>query len=206
MKVAGVVLAAGSARRMGTNKVLLELEGESLLRRVARRALEAGLDPVVVVLGHEADRARAELHDLACTTVHNPDHARGIATSLSAGVRALPAEAGAAVVLLADMPFVDAAMIRAVVARHGETGAPVVSSRYGEVSAPPTLYHRALFPEITGGEGEGREVVRRHRGEAAWVDWPPSALADVDVPGDLERARARLDGGGDEPVEAEVRR
>ncbi len=190
MQVAGIVLAAGSARRMGKNKILMQLEGESLLRRAARRALEAGLDPVVVVLGHEAERARAELRGLGCAAVENPDHARGIATSLSAGVSALPAEAETAVVLLADMPLVDAAMIRAVVARHLETGAPVVSSRYGEVTAPPTLYHRAIFPELVGGEGEGRgrEVVRRHREEAAWVDWPPAALVDLDVPGDLERA------------------
>ena len=191
MKVAGIVLAAGAARRMGSNKLLMALEGESLLRRAARRALEAGLDPVVVVVGHEAERARAELHGLGCTAVDNPEHARGIATSLSAGVRALPAEAEAAVVLLADMPLVDAAMIRAVVARHAETGAPVVASRYGEATAPPTLYHRSLFPELSGGEGRGREVVRRHRGEAAWVDWPEAALADVDVPGDLERAGAQ---------------
>ena len=62
-RVAGVILAAGASRRMGAgrNKMLLQLEGESLLRRAARRALAAGLSPVVVVLGHEADRARAEL-------------------------------------------------------------------------------------------------------------------------------------------------
>ena len=64
LRVAGVVLAAGASRRMGRNKMLLELEGEPLVRRAARRALEAGLTPVVVVLGHEADRARAALAGL----------------------------------------------------------------------------------------------------------------------------------------------
>jgi molybdenum cofactor cytidylyltransferase len=194
MKVAGILLAAGAATRMGRNKVLLELEGESLLRRAARRAIEAGLDPVLVVVGHEAERAEAELADLRCTPVRNPEHARGISSSLSAGVGAVPADASAAVVLLADMPFVDAAGIRAVVARYRESGAPVVTARYGEVTAPPTLYDRALFPELRGGEGEGRgrEVVRRHRDRAAYVDWPASALTDLDEPEDLERARARL--------------
>lgn len=194
MKVAGILLAAGAATRMGRNKVLLELEGESLLRRAARRAIEAGLDPVLVVLGHEAARAEAELSGLRCSAVLNPEYARGISSSLSAGVGAVPPDASAAVVLLADMPFVDAAAIRAVVARYRETGAPVVTARYGEVTAPPTLYDRALFPELRGGEGEGRgrEVVRRHRDRAAHVDWPASALADLDEPDDLERARARL--------------
>jgi molybdenum cofactor cytidylyltransferase len=191
MAIAGILLAAGSATRMGRNKLLLDLDGEPLVRRAARRALEAGLDPLVVVLGHEADRVREALAGLGCRWVVNPGWKRGQSTSLSAGTAALPPGAEAAVVLLADMPFVEAAMVRAVVARWRETGAPVVSSRYGEVQAPPTLYDRSVLPELQGGEGEGRgrEVVRRHRERAGWVDWPAGALADVDEPGDLERAR-----------------
>ena len=194
MKVAGLVLAAGSATRMGRNKLLLPLGGESLVRRAARAADEAGLDPVLVVLGHEAERVREALAGLRCEVVLNARHALGQSTLLDAGVAAIPAEADAAVVLLADMPFVDAAMIRAVVARHRAAGAPVVASRYGRVQAPPILYARAMFAELRGGEGEGRgrEVVRRHAGEAAFVDWPASALEDVDEAADLERARQRL--------------
>jgi molybdenum cofactor cytidylyltransferase len=194
MSVAGIVLAAGSATRMGRNKVLLPLRGEPLVRLAVRAAVEAGLAPVLVVLGFEADLVRAALEGLPCETVVNPRHALGMSTSLDAGIAAVPERAAAAVVLLADMPFVDAAMIRAVVARHGQAEASLVSSRYGAVPAPPTLYARALFRELRGGEGEGRgrEVVRRHAGEVAWVDWPASALADVDAAEDLERARARL--------------
>jgi cyclopropane-fatty-acyl-phospholipid synthase len=186
---AGIVLAAGSAKRMGKNKLLLELDGETLVRRAVRVAREAGLDPVLVVVGHEAERVAADLRGLDCAVVPNARHALGMSTSLDAGVSALPAGAQSAVVLLADMPFVEPAMIDALIRRQRETGAPLVASRYGAVPAPPTLYTRTLFPELRGGEGEGRgrEVVRRHAGEAAWVDWPASALADVDEPGDLER-------------------
>lgn len=192
MRVAGILLAAGSATRMGKNKLLLDLDGEPLVRRAARRALEAGLAPVLAVLGHDAERTRAALEGLAIREVVNPAWASGQSTSLSAGVAAVPSDSEAAVVLLSDMPFVDAAMIRAVLQRHRETGAPLVASRYGEVTAPPTLYHRSLFPELQGGEGEGRgrAVVRRHGEHAAFVDWPASALLDVDFPEDLDRARA----------------
>lgn len=194
MAVAGILLAAGAATRMGRNKLLIELAEEPLVRRAARRALEAGLGPLVVVLGHEADLARAALAGLPCTAVLNPRFPEGMNTSLSAGVAALPPEAEAAVVLLADMPFVDPEMIRAVVARWRETGAPVVASRYGEVAAPPTLYARALFPQLGGGtgEGRGREVVRGQGERASFVDWPPAALADLDVAEDVARARASL--------------
>jgi molybdenum cofactor cytidylyltransferase len=195
MRIAGIVLAAGAATRMGRNKLLLAVGGESLVRRAARTAGEADLDPVVVVLGHEAERARAALEGVRCEVVLNPRHALGQSTSLDAGVAALPAAAKAAVVLLADMPLVTPAMIRAVVASYLESGAPIVSSRYGGVPAPPTLFARALFPELRGGEGEGRgrDVVHRHAGEVAFVEWPASSLEDVDEAGDLERARARVD-------------
>jgi xanthine dehydrogenase accessory factor len=192
MAIAGILLAAGSAARMGRNKLLLELDFEPLVRRAARRALEAGLDPLLVVVGHEADGVRAALSGLDCRLVDNPEWLRGQSSSLSVGAAAVPPDAEAAVVLLADMPFVEAATIRAVLARWRETGAPIVSSRYGEVPAPPTLYARSLLTELQGGEGEGRgrEVVRRHRERVAWVELAAAALADVDFPEDLERARA----------------
>jgi molybdenum cofactor cytidylyltransferase len=203
MTVAGIVLAAGSATRMGRNKMLLRLGGESLVRRCARSALAAGLDPVLVVLGHEADQVRAELAGLACTAVVNSEHLAGISSSLSAGVAALPPGVEAAVVLLADMPFADDGLIGELMAAWRRSGAPLASARYGEVTAPPTLYHRALFPELVGGRGEGRgrEVVRRHRDRAVFVDRPEATLADVDVPEDFERARALAQARADSEVE-----
>ncbi len=193
--VAGVLLAAGASTRMGSNKLFLELDGESLLRRATKRAVAAGLEPVIVVLGHEAERARQELSGLPVRTTLNPDYARGINTSLKAGVVALPEAARAAVVLLADMPFVTDRMIAALVERYRESSAPLVVSDYAGVHAPPMLYHRSLFAELEAMEGEGcgKQVVRRHRSEAVAVSWPASALTDVDRPEDYERIRAELE-------------
>jgi len=196
VRVAGLLLAAGASRRMGRNKALVELGGEPLVRRAARAGLEAGLAPLLVVLGHEPEPIREALAGLAFLEVPNPRHALGMSTSLDAGAAAVPAEADAALVLLADMPLVDAVLVAAVIARAESTAAPLVTARYGGVTAPPTLYARALFPELRGGEGEGRgrEVVRRHAGEAAYVERPAEALADVDREEDLERVRALLAG------------
>jgi|SRR5580693_345322 molybdenum cofactor cytidylyltransferase len=192
--VAGVVLAAGTSSRMGSNKLLFELGGESLLRRAVRAALGGGLDPVLVVLGHEAERARGELAGLACRAVVNPDYARGISSSLRAGVAAVAAFAGvgAALVALADMPFVTAEMMAALVARY-RAGAPrLVVSDYQGITAPPMLYDRSLFGELLAmTEGScGKQVVKRHRQEAEVLSWPAAALADLDVPADYERLRA----------------
>jgi molybdenum cofactor cytidylyltransferase len=190
--VAGIVLAAGTSSRMGRNKMLFELNGESLVRGAARRALDGGLSPLVVVLGYESDRARQALGGLACTIVVNPEYDRGITSSLRVGIASLPPSAPAAMVVLADMPFVTADMIRQMIARYDATRPPLVISDYGGVNAPPMLYDRRLFGELTDetAEGCGKRVVRLHRAEAEVLHWPDSALADIDVPDDFARLAA----------------
>jgi molybdenum cofactor cytidylyltransferase len=158
---------------------------------------EAGLDRVLVVLGHEAERVQAELAGLPCFPLVNPEHAEGVGTSLRFGVSRAGAEADAVVVVLADMPFVTTAMIAAVAERYRATRARLVVSRYGEVNAPPTLYDRSLFAELLTLPGErcAKQVVRRHRAEAEVLDWPEQALRDIDLAADYERARAEVAGG-----------
>ncbi len=188
--VAAVVLAAGSSTRMGENKLFLRFEGETLLRRVVSRAAAAGLDPVIVVLGFERERAERELRGLSHRPCFNADHAEGQHTSFRAGIAAVPEEANAAVVLLVDMPRVTTEMVAALIERYRETNAPLVLSDYGGVQAPPTLYDRSLFPEIRAmrGEGCGKQIVQRHLAEVSAVTWPAERLADVDVPADLVHA------------------
>jgi molybdenum cofactor cytidylyltransferase len=190
--VAGIVLAAGASTRMGRNKLFLQIDGKTLLRRAVECARAAGLDPVIVVLGHDADRAEREVAGLSCRTVLNRDHASGMHTSFRAGISAVPESSRAAVVLLPDMPRVGSDMVAALVARYRSSAAPLVISEYGGVHAPPTLYDRCLFEEIRGMEGDGcgKQVVRRHRGEAEAVAWPESRMADLDVPEDVEHWRA----------------
>ena len=189
LPVAGVLLAAGTSSRFGGNKLLLALDGEPLVRRAASAALAAGLDPVVCVLGHEADRMRAALSGLSVVPIFNAGYARGMNASLAAGIAAVPSEPAAAVVQLADMPRVTSAMIARLVATFRETGAPLVASEYGGVHAPPTLYARALFPELGGADGDGcgKRVVRRHADEAVRIAWSVEALADIDRAEDWER-------------------
>src|SRR4051794_28106850 len=171
--VAGVVLAAGLSTRMGTNKMLLEVGGVSLVRRAVGTALAAGLDPVLVVVGHESARVEKELSGLRCTPVLNPEYARGIHASLKAGIAALPAQTQASVVLLGDMPLVDAAMVRALVDAFRGGTAPLAISLYGEVVAPPIVYARSLFAELRqiDGDGCGKRVVKQHRAEALELRW-----------------------------------
>jgi molybdenum cofactor cytidylyltransferase len=187
--VAGILLAAGTSSRMGSNKMLFELDGESVLRGAARRMLAGGVSPLLVVLGHEADRAKQELAGLPCQVVINPNYEQGINSSLKTGVSAVPADAQAALVMLADMPFVTPEMLAGLIACYRSSDAPLVISDYEGVNAPPMLYDRSLFSELLAmtGEGCGRQVVKRHRDEAKILPWPAADLADLDVPEDYER-------------------
>ena len=193
--VAGIVLAAGSSTRMGRNKLLLEVDGETLVRRAVRLAREAGLDPVILVTGRFREAVEEEVADLDCAPTFNPDHETGIQTSVACGVAAVPADCGAAVVMLPDMPFMTGRMVRTLVDRYAETDAPLVVSRYGEVNAPPILYGRGLFGEISRMRaGCGREVVRRHHERAVHVDWPADRLRDVDRPDEYESVQREFAG------------
>lgn len=200
--VAGIVAAAGASTRMGRrNKLLMEIGGEAMVRRVVATALQAGLDPVVVVTGHDREAVEGALADVPCRFVHNPEHMAGLHSSVAAGVAEVASrlDRTAAVVMLADMPFVTAEMLRVLIARHRRTGALAVTSRYRDgPTAPPVLYDRRLFGELAVMDaGCGRGVVRRHRQEAVAVEWPAGAGRDVDRPEHYRMAREALAGDGD---------
>jgi molybdenum cofactor cytidylyltransferase len=200
VRVAGVVLAAGTSSRMGRNKLLLDVGGEPLVRRVVRTAVEAGLDPVVVVLGHEATEVARAIGDVPHRETINERYAESPRFSLQRGIANVPEGCAGAIVLLGDMPFVTKEMLREIALKgtgKEGAGALLVVSTYGEVQAPPTFYGISLFSEISDlSSGCGKKIVEKHRTDAATLSWPASRLADLDIAADYERARAALTPAG----------
>jgi molybdenum cofactor cytidylyltransferase len=183
-RIGGIVLAAGESRRMGRNKLLLPLAGEPLVRRACRRGLAAGLDPLIVVLGHESERVQEALSGLDCRFILNADASGPMSSSLHSGLGALPADVAGAVVILADMVNVTEQMLRTLLLSAQTSTALLVCSRYAGTLAPPVLFRRALFEQLYASSGEtcGKAVVENHREHALYVDWPRAALVDVDTP------------------------
>lgn len=190
-RVGAVVLAAGASRRMGTNKLLLPVEGEPMVRRTVRRVMDAGCAPIVVVIGHEGERVREALIGFDVLFATSPDPTGPTSASLHAGLRTLPADVDATLVMLSDMVQVTTPMLRALVEGASTGSEPLGVSRYGDVLAPPLVFRRALWPELLAwhGEGCGKAVVRAHQDEARMHDWPVDALQDVDTPQDYEGVR-----------------
>ena len=192
--VSAVVLAAGASTRMGTQKLLLPLDNEPLLRRVVRHVCDAGFDEVLVVLGSEHKQTANALEGLPVRHVVNPDYAAGMGSSFRTAVANLP-DSEAAMFALADQPFVTSAEYRAVLDAYRQHASPIVSVRYGDVMAPPHLFAREFFPELANLVHGARPVLLQHRDKATVLTFPADRLVDVDTPEDYELAKRRLSSG-----------
>jgi molybdenum cofactor cytidylyltransferase len=195
-KVAAIILAAGQSRRMGgPNKLLARFDGEPLIRRIARRAISSRADPVIVVTGHRAEDVSAVLEGLNVQVVHNADFADGLATSLKAGLQAVPEEAGGALVLLADMPEISTAIIdRLVDAFRARSGPAIVLPTIAGKRGNPVLWARDYFPElmsVTGDTG-ARHILAQHEEAVERVEIGAAAGTDVDTPEALAKAGGAL--------------
>jgi molybdenum cofactor cytidylyltransferase len=192
--ISAVVLAAGASTRMGTQKLLLPLGGEPLVRRVVRQVSDAGFDDVLVVLGFEHEKTRAALDGLPARYAVNTEYASGMGSSFRTAVEHL-ADSAAAMFALADQPFVTTHEYRSVLDAYREQAAAIVSVRYGEVMAPPHLFEREFFPELAQLQHGARPVLQRHVERTVILRFPPELLADIDTPEDYELAKSRVASG-----------
>lgn len=188
-RIAGIILAAGESTRFGRPKQLLDWDGEPFVRAVARKALAAGLSPVVVVTGSNAEEVEAAVSDLDVVIVRNEEWQSGQASSITKGVAALEEKAGAAIFLLADQPQVTVEVLRALVERHRrEMPAIVAPLILEERRGNPVLFDQVTFPDLLSLRGDvgGRAVFHKHKVE--FLPWHDHALLlDVDTPEDYER-------------------
>ena len=200
-KIATIILAAGRSTRMGgPNKLLAELNGKKLVRIVAEQALASKASPVIVVTGHQGAEIEAALKGLNVKFVHNPDFAQGLATSVKAGIAAVPDTSDGALICLGDMPLIGATLIdRLVDAFAPDRGSliavPVAGGRRGN----PVLWSRRFFPELMALDGDvgARHLIARHMEAVTEVEVDgKSAFLDIDTPEMLSDARKNSVGVG----------
>jgi len=194
MRVYALLLAAGESARMGQPKALLPWQGGTLLEFQVEQLLAGGIERVVLVLGHEAERIQSAVPALPRTTiVVNQDYASGRASSVRAGMDAIPADAAAALVLSVDQPR-PAALTRRLRLAHETAGALITVPAFGGRHGHPTIFARALFPEMREitEETQGLRAVRhRHRAETHVLQTAIRApLIDINTPEDYQAALA----------------
>jgi molybdenum cofactor cytidylyltransferase len=177
-RIAALVLAAGRSSRMGTiNKLLINVDGKPMVRHAVDAVREAGLDPVIIVTGHERERVEAAVRDLPVKLVHNPAFGEGLSGSLKAGLAAVPGSADGVLVGLGDMPQVGAADIERLVLAFNpvEGRAIIVPVRNGK-RGNPVIWARRFFADMQKVAGD---VGARHL-----IGANPEAVAEVEMPGD----------------------
>lgn len=188
--VGGLILAAGTSSRFGDrNKLLATHEGEPLVRLAAETLVASTLDPIVVVVGHEADRVRETLEELPVETVHNPAYASGQATSVRTAIETLQerGEIDATVIALGDMPFVNTATIDALVAAYRDGVGDALAAAHDGERGNPVLFDRRFFETLTDVDGDvgGRAVLLKSDSAALVAVDDPGVRRDIDEPTDL---------------------
>ena len=193
-KIAGIILAGGAGARYGEPKQLLPWKGRPLVWQVAKKALTAGLSPVVVVGGAYADQIGEALADLPVEVVHNSNWAEGQSTSVKVGLGAVPAPNGAAIFLLADQPQVPESLMRSLVETHAQGLAPIVAPLVQGQRANPVLFDRKTFADFENLSGDvgARKLFSKY--PVSWVPWHDELpILDIDTPDDYQKLLALSD-------------
>lgn len=201
MRVAAVVLAAGRSQRMGEqNKLLAQLHERPILASVLEAASGVGFEQVVVVTGYDHKSLQPLLGQFSVDICHNDDYASGMASSLRCGLAALDDAVEAALILLGDMPFVSAGLIRQLIGgyeprRQRQIVVPVCQGRRGN----PVLWSRQYFTAMSqlSGDTGARQLLQQYR-DQVW-ELPisdPAIFIDVDTPQVLAALQAEAGGDG----------
>ncbi|MGV6832480.1 MAG: nucleotidyltransferase family protein [bacterium] len=153
MKIAGLILAAGESKRMGTVKQLLPFNDSTLLKRAIANSLESNLDDIFVVLGASSDIITKDLTDLPIQIIYNKHYKEGLGSSISKGVSSL-LRYDAIIVLLGDQPRVTSQYINSMITEWKKNTKVILTSRYSKTNGVPALFPKAYFSNLAKCKGD----------------------------------------------------
>ena len=185
-----VVLAAGASVRLGKPKQLLQYEGKSLLQHVLDAAVNSDANPVIVVLGANADLVATEIDKSKVHVIKNSEWEEGMASSLRIGLKTLqkifPSAEGV-IFMVCDQPHVSAELLNDLINTHLGSCKPIVTCNYGETIGPPAFFHKSLFAELMKlkGDAGAKKVIQQHGDKVATVLFTKGKI-DIDTKEDYE--------------------
>lgn len=190
LRFAAIVLAAGKSKRMGTNKLLLEVKGRTVLDWLLDALDESIIDDVYVVLGHRTEDLEPIIQTHRAQQVINPDYNEGMTSSFRAGLREVSADA--TFLILADQLGLKPDLIELMALRmESDPEVMIVSPVHKDKRGHPVLFRRSLFPEIfeMGSEENLKNLVDRHQDAHKYVEGDLWCTLDMDTPEEFERVR-----------------
>jgi molybdenum cofactor cytidylyltransferase len=194
MKVAILILAAGSSSRMGSIKQLLPYKDSFVLGKVIEEALSLNTNNVYCVLGAYNTQIKKSIQQYPIHIIHNPHYTEGLSTSIAVGIQyILPQKMDAILLLLADQPKITNLFLSEFLSLAEKNPTKIIASSYGSKIGVPTLFPSSFFSELvqlTGDKG-ARDFLQKNR---ALVVVPPQKgyLMDMDTPEDYKRLQEGL--------------
>jgi molybdenum cofactor cytidylyltransferase len=193
--IIAVVLSAGESSRMGRPKALLPIEGQRFIERIIGVLGQSRVGRTIVVLGHHADQLRGQIEHLPVEVITNPDYHKGQLSSLQAAIRHIKKDdrCDAMLVHLVDHPFIDAALVDALIEGFYQTKKLILVPRYKGKRGHPVIFSRELFGELLDAplDQGAKAVVNAHRQETLEMEWQDEGITvDIDTP-ELYRQHVR---------------
>ena len=189
-----ILLAAGNSSRLGRPKQLLPLEGETLLQHSLQVASASQAQPIVLVLGAQADIIKNDVDKLNLHIIQNNDWGEGMASSIRAGIKALTRiepDVEGSILMVCDQPYVTSSLLNKLISVHQRTGKPIIASMYENTFGPPVLFHHSVFDELIQLKGDvgAKSIVQKHPDDVEVIPFPEGTY-DVDTEADYERIKS----------------
>jgi molybdenum cofactor cytidylyltransferase len=185
--IAAVILSAGESSRMGRPKALLPIDGQTFIEKIVKALREAGLQNIIVILGHDAEAMRQKITHLPVTILVNPEYRKGQLSSLRVAIRHLLANdtCSGLLVHLVDHPYIDAALVNLLIEGLEDSGKLIAVPRFHGKRGHPVIFARSLFNELLNApEDQGaKAVVNAHRDETLEIETEDKGITlDIDTP------------------------
>ncbi|NEP09914.1 MAG: nucleotidyltransferase family protein [Symploca sp. SIO2C1] len=193
--IAIIILAAGASTRMGSPKQLLSYQGCSLLSHTIETTIASVCQPIVVVLGANAQQIHSEVSQYSIKIVENPDWHLGMGSSIRSGILSLSncyENIEAAVITVCDQPFLSTEIINNLVAAYYSTGKPIVACQYADTLGVPVLFSQSFFSELTTlDETVGaKKLINKYDKEVFSIPFP-LGIIDIDTPRDYQELQKK---------------
>jgi molybdenum cofactor cytidylyltransferase len=196
MKISAIVLAAGQSTRMGMIKLLLDLDGGTIVERVVNVLLRSKVDEVIVVVGYEGDRVRRRFLGKDVQVVYNRDYHEGMAASIREGLRHIDQTAHGVLIALGDHPLMTADTIDKLIDTYRKADKGIVCPTYEGKRGHPVIFNFKRYGEALSslrGDVGGRAVVEAHGDDLFefTVD-SPGVIRDVDVWEEYQKIKRQI--------------
>jgi len=196
-KIMGLLLAAGSSKRMGKkNKLLTEIDGNKMIVHVAEQIKQSKVDEITVVTGHEADQIKLALNHVITKFVYNPNFTKGLTTSLKTGLKHISDDIDGVIIFLGDMPLIKAHHINQIIEAFNPTeGRSICVPIHGRKRGNPVLWGKQYLREILSIKGDigARQLFEKYSDQISEIIIDTDVvLFDVDTPERLKELKTRI--------------